>query len=62
MSASGVIVAIIGIVLVVLGIIRHFATYMLAGTPHVSLGLVVIGAIVLIVGVLLSRPRRPALG
>ena len=62
MGTSGAIVAIVGVVLIVVGIIRHFSTFMLTGTRHVSLGLVVVGAIVLIIGLLMSRQRRPSLG
>lgn len=54
MRALGSIVAIIGVVLVVLALLDHFALHFLAGVQHGSVILGVIGVVVFLIGGFLS--------
>jgi membrane-bound ClpP family serine protease len=55
-----VVLLVIGVILVVLGILRHLTAFMLAGIAHLSLALIIIGAIVFIAGAFLGRQSRQA--
>ncbi len=59
MSGTGMVLVVIGVIVVVLGLLQHFAKVaILGGLAHGSLILIVIGLIVLIAGVLLGQSRR----
>jgi hypothetical protein len=61
MRALGLIVAIIGVVLVVLALLDHFAIHFLAHVSHGSIILGVIGVVVFLIGGFLSmQPRATA--
>jgi membrane-bound ClpP family serine protease len=59
MNSTGLVLGIIGVILVVLGLVQHFAKMsILAGLAHGSLILIVVGAIVFIAGMLVGRSGR----
>ena len=59
MSGTSLVLVVIGVIVVLLGLLQHFAgVAILGGLAHGSLILVVIGVIVVIAGVLLGRSRQ----
>lgn len=59
MSGTSLVLAIIGVILVVLGLVQHFAKVsILGGLAHGSLILIVVGVIVFIVGILVGQSGR----
>jgi len=52
------VLVVIGVIVVLLGLLQHFAKVGILGVSHGSLILVVIGVIVVIAGVLLGQSRR----
>jgi hypothetical protein len=54
MRWGGIALALIGAVVLVLGIIRHWDTFMLKTTNHAALILSVIGLVILVGGVVLA--------
>lgn len=58
MRSSAILLDVIGALLVVLGIIHHFAGGFLSGISHGSLILVVVGIVVLAIGVVLGQSGR----
>ncbi len=55
MRGLGIILAIVGVILIVAGVVRHFSSFVLSSTTHASIYIAVVGVIVLVVGALLSR-------
>lgn len=60
MRALGTILAIIGIIVIVLGVVRHFSAYILPSTAHASIILAVVGVVVLVIGAGLAMTGRRA--
>ncbi|MFI5267778.1 MAG: hypothetical protein ACHQ7M_10420 [Chloroflexota bacterium] len=59
MNTTGLVLVVVGVIIVVLGLLQHFAKVaILGGLSHGSLILIVIGAIVFIAGVLVGQSRR----
>ncbi|GEM_PF-4750075 len=58
MSGTSLVLVVIGVIVVLLGLLQHFAKVGILGVSHGSLILVVIGVIVVIAGVLLGQSRR----
>lgn len=57
----GWLLVVIGVVVIVLGVVRHETAFVLNGTPHASVVLGIIGLVLLIVGgaaVLVGRQRE----
>jgi hypothetical protein len=50
MSMPGVILAVVGLIVVVVAVINHFAHFLLTGTAHIDIYIGVVGLIVLAVG------------
>ena len=50
MNSTGMIVAVIGLIIVVLAVANHFAHFMLNGTAHIDIYLGVVGLVVLALG------------
>ena len=48
---SGVVLIVIGIIVALLGIVRHFSQIAVVYVPHLSSILVVLGVIILIIGI-----------
>lgn len=59
MSSTGMVLAVIGVIVVLLGLLQHFAKVtILGGLAHGSLILIVIGVIVFLAGVMVGQSRR----
>ena len=59
MSSTGMVLAVIGVIVVVLGLLQHFAKIaILGGLAHGSLILIVIGVVVFLAGIVVGQSGR----
>ncbi|HEY8743372.1 MAG TPA: hypothetical protein VIU62_09750 [Chloroflexota bacterium] len=59
MSTTGIVLVVIGVIVALIGVLRHFASLaILGGLAHASIILFVIGVIVAIVGVVVGQSSR----
>ncbi|MGI8914181.1 MAG: hypothetical protein ACR2JY_10460 [Chloroflexota bacterium] len=59
MSSTSIVLVVIGVIVLLIGILRHFARLsFLSGMAHASTILIVIGAIILIAGILVGQSGR----
>ena len=54
MRSVGIVLAIVGIVVLVVGLLNHFALHFTGNTAHASIIIGVVGVVLLIIGVVLS--------
>jgi len=60
MRSVGIVLAVVGILVLVAGLINHFAVHFMGTTSHASLLIGVVGGVLLIIGVVLSMMRGNA--
>ena len=54
MRSVGIVLAIVGVIVLVVGLINHFAVHFLGSTSHASLIIGAIGGVLLVIGVVMS--------
>lgn len=60
MRSVGIVLAVVGILVLVAGLINHFAVHFMGATSHASLLIGIVGGALLIIGVVLSMMRGNA--
>ena len=59
MSTTGIVLVVVGVIVALIGILRHFANLaFLGGLAHASIILFVVGVIVTIIGVVVGQSSR----
>jgi len=54
MRSVGIVLAIVGVIVLVVGLINHFAVHFLGSISHASLIIGAIGGVLLVIGVVMS--------
>lgn len=50
MNSTGIIVAVVGVIIIVVGLINHSAHFLFNGTQHVDIYIGVVGLVVAVIG------------
>ncbi len=57
MNSTGLIVAVIGVIILVVAGINHFAGFLLSGTQHIDIYIGAVGVVLVVVGLVLGMRK-----
>jgi hypothetical protein len=58
-NSTGLIIAVVGVVIIIVGGINHFAGFLFAGTQHIDIYIGAVGLVVAVIGVVLGMRKAP---